>query len=97
MINPILGSTPNIDSKSSGSSFVPSTKFIRITSVVLITLSILAVVGSCAGLILTTSLWFLLLSVAAGLCLSLGIIINFTVPVKTEAKMPIEKELQAMV
>ncbi|MEF9519921.1 hypothetical protein SBV45_04590 [Chlamydia crocodili] len=66
--------------------FVPSTLCVRITSAILITLAILAVVGSCAALILTTNLWFLLLSAAGGLFLSLGVIINFMLPVKKEAQ-----------
>ncbi|SYX08913.1 hypothetical protein C834K_0455 [Chlamydia poikilotherma] len=66
--------------------FIPSTLCVRITSIVLITLAILAVVGSCAALILTTNLWFLLLSAAGGLCLSLGVIINFALPVKKESR-----------
>ncbi|MEF9497215.1 hypothetical protein [Chlamydia sp. 04-14] len=60
----------------------PSALCIRIISVVLITLAIIAAVGSCAALILTTNLWFLLLSAVAGVCLSFGIVVNFALPIQ---------------
>ncbi|AAP05176.1 hypothetical protein [Chlamydia caviae] len=86
-ITPHSSNTPSIQqTQSKTAKFIPSTTLIRITSAVLLTLAILAVVGSCAALILTTNLWFLLLSAAGGLCLSLGIIVNFTFPTKKEGK-----------
>ncbi|WP_041467974.1 hypothetical protein [Chlamydia felis] len=87
MVAPTSENTLNITPEQRGvCKFTPSTKLIRITSVVLIILAVLAVVGSCSALILTTNIWFLLLSAVGGLCLSLGIIVNFIGPVKKEVE-----------
>ncbi|QVE48972.1 hypothetical protein SBV42_04270 [Chlamydia crocodili] len=79
-----INTTSIQQARSRTSKFIPSALCVRITSVILITLAILATVGSCAALIITLNLWFLLLSTVAGVCLSLGIIINFMLPVKKE-------------
>ncbi|QXE27161.1 hypothetical protein [Chlamydia buteonis] len=87
MISPTLENTSFIGRlPNKAANFVHSTIFSRIISVALITLAIIATVGSCVAMILTLNLWFALLSVVGGILLALGIMSIFTWTVKQQAE-----------
>ncbi|WP_139414324.1 hypothetical protein [Chlamydia abortus] len=87
MISPALENISFISRlQNKTANFVHSTIFFRIISVVLITLAVIATVGSCVAMTLTLNLWFALLSVVGGILLSLGIMSIFTLTVKQQAE-----------
>ncbi|WP_416336378.1 hypothetical protein [Chlamydia psittaci] len=85
MISPTLENTSCISRlQAKAVDFIHSKTVSRIISVALITLAIVATVGSCVAMTLTLNLWFLLLSAVGGVALSLGIMSIFILNVKPQ-------------